>query len=164
MKSNTGLIAYAKAQLGKPYWWGTFGQIASGSLYASKKKQYPSYYTANDFASQYGRRVHDCIGLIKGYLWSDTPSSVPQYNAAQDKSASMMYGASKIRGNIGTFDYVPGRLIYKGKSPNGINHVGIYIGDGQFVHAANSSDGLIVTDIDHAWYANRYLGAKRPIQ
>ena len=24
--------------------------------------------------------------------------------------------------------------------------------------------GLIVTDIDDAWYANRYLGAKRPIQ
>ena len=42
--------------------------------------------------------------------------------------------------------------------------MGIYIGNGQFVHAANSSDGLIVTDIDHAWYANRYLGAKRPIQ
>lgn len=54
-KTNSGLIAYAKAQLGKPYWWGTFGQIASGSLYASKKKQYPSYYTAGDFASQYGR-------------------------------------------------------------------------------------------------------------
>ena len=42
--------------------------------------------------------------------------------------------------------------------------MGIYIGDGQIVHAANSSDGLIVTDIDDAWYANRYLGAKRAIQ
>ena len=30
--------------------------------------------------------------------------------------------------------------------------------------AVNSRKGLIVTDIDHAWYANRYLGAKRVIQ
>ena len=28
-KTNTGLVAYAKAQLGKPYWWETFGQKAS---------------------------------------------------------------------------------------------------------------------------------------
>lgn len=143
MKNNSGLIAYAKAQLGKPYWWGTFGQIASGSLYASKKKQYPGYYTASDFSSQYGRRVHDCIGLIKGYLWSDSPSSVPKYNASQDKSASMMYGVSTIRGNIGTFDYVPGRLIYKGKSPNGINHVGIYIGGGRLIEAKGHAYGVV---------------------
>ena len=45
----------------------------------------------------------------------------------------------------------------------GIFHVGIYIGDGQCVHAANSRKGVIVTDIDHDWYANRYLGAKRAI-
>lgn len=28
-KTNAGLVAYAKAQLGRPYWWGTFGQTAS---------------------------------------------------------------------------------------------------------------------------------------
>lgn len=142
-KTNSGLIAYAKAQLGKPYWWGTFGQIASGSLYASKKKQYPSYYTAGDFASQYGRRVHDCIGLIKGYLWSESPSSVPKYNASQDKSASMMYLASTVRGVIGTFDYVPGRLIYKGSTPRSINHVGIYIGGGRLIEAKGHAYGVV---------------------
>lgn len=142
-KTNSGLIAYAKAQLGKPYWWGAFGQIASGSLYASKKKQYPSYYTAGDFASQYGRRVHDCIGLIKGYLWSDSPSSVPKYNASQDKSASMMYLASTVRGVIGTFDYVPGRLIYKGSTPRSINHVGVYIGGGRLIEAKGHAYGVV---------------------
>ena len=63
-------------------------------------------------------------------------------------------------------ELLPGDLLFFSRSgrASGIFHVGIYIGDGQFVHAANSSDGLIVTDIDHAWYANRYLGAKRPNQ
>ena len=58
-KTNSGLIKYAKAQIGLPYWWGTFGQTASAALHTAKKAQYPSYYTASDFRSQYGKRVHD---------------------------------------------------------------------------------------------------------
>ena len=76
-KTNGGLVEYCKAQIGRPYWYGTFGNTASASLYEAKKKQYPKYYTAKDYASQYGQRVHDCAGLIKGYLWSATPDSPP---------------------------------------------------------------------------------------
>ena len=83
-KTNTGLLEYAKAQVGKPYWYGCYGQTASQSLYNSKKASYPKYYTASDFTSQYGKRVHDCSGLIKGYLWSDTSTSTPTYKASQD--------------------------------------------------------------------------------
>ena len=144
-KTNSGLIAYALAQLGKPYWWGTFGQTASSSLYASKRKQYPSYYTASDFPKQYGQRVHDCIGLIKGYLWSETPTSVPTYVGAQDKSASGMYSVSSIKGGIGTFDFVPGRLLYKGASPSKINHVGVYIGNGWILEAKGHAYGVVKT-------------------
>ena len=43
-KTASGLVAYCQAQLGLPYWWGTFGNTASASLLAYKKKQYPSYY------------------------------------------------------------------------------------------------------------------------
>ena len=37
-KTARGLVAYALAQLGKPYWYGTFGQTASKDLYIQKKK------------------------------------------------------------------------------------------------------------------------------
>ena len=142
-KTNSGLIAYAKAQVGLPYWWGTFGQTATPALYSSKKKQYPSYYTASDFSRQYGKRVHDCIGLIKGYLWSETPTSAPVYNASQDKSASGMYAISKTKGVSSTFDYIPGRLIYKGSSPSSINHVGVYIGGGMLIEAKGHAYGVV---------------------
>lgn len=144
-KTNSGLIEYAKAQLGLPYWWGTFGQTATASLHAAKKKQYPSYYTASDFKSQYGKRVHDCIGLIKGYLWSASPTSAPTYVGSQDKSASGMYAISSIKGQIGTFDFVPGRLLYKGKSASGINHVGVYIGGGYVIEAKGHAYGVVKT-------------------
>ena len=54
-KTGQGLAEYAKAQLGKPYWWGTFGQTASAALLTQKRTQYPSYYTADDFDSQFGQ-------------------------------------------------------------------------------------------------------------
>ena len=71
MKTNYGLVEYCKRQLGLPYWWGTFGQIATKMLYEQKKVQYPNQYLANDFKNQFGKRVHDCVGLIKGYLLSN---------------------------------------------------------------------------------------------
>ena len=38
MKSVSWLIEYVKAQKGKPYWFGTFGQTGSAVLNKSKKK------------------------------------------------------------------------------------------------------------------------------
>ena len=35
-KTNTGLVAYAKAQVGTPYWYGTFGQVETEALLKSK--------------------------------------------------------------------------------------------------------------------------------
>ena len=79
MKTAKGLVSYANAQLGLPYWYGTFGQKATAELYAAKKKQYPELYKSwNDFPTQYGQRVHDCVGLIKGYLWSETATATPK--------------------------------------------------------------------------------------
>ena len=43
-KTANGLVEYAKAQLGRPYWYGTFGQLANPELYGQKKQQYPQQY------------------------------------------------------------------------------------------------------------------------
>lgn len=43
----------------------------------------------------------------------------------------------------------------------GITHVGIYIGGGAFVHAANSNDGVKVSYLSEGYYASRYYGACR---
>ena len=144
MKNNAGLVLYAKAQVGLPYWYGTFGQTASPTLLYNKRKQYPSYYKANDFNTQYNKRVHDCVGLIKGYLWSDTITSKPKYKASQDISASGMYKSSAIRGDMSTFPAINGTLVYK-KSGNRINHVGIYCVDGYVYEAKGHRYGVVKT-------------------
>ena len=42
-----------------------------------------------------------------------------------------------------------------------IGHSGIYIGNGKFIHAANSATGVVITDLDS--YAYRYFEARRII-
>ena len=42
-----------------------------------------------------------------------------------------------------------------------IGHVGMYIGNGQFVHAANSRSGVIITDLTTGYYATRGYEARR---
>ena len=72
---------------------------------------------------------------------------------------------SLLDGTIQRDDLLPGDLLFfsRNGSSRRIFHVGIYIGNDKFVHAANSRKGVIVTDMDDDWYARRYLGAKRAI-
>ena len=143
MKTGQGLAEYAIAQLGRPYWWGCFGQRADGALYTQKKAQYPGYYTAADFTSQYGQKVHDCCGLIKGYLWCDTADGSPKYNAAQDVAVEGLYGKCSRRGSITTLPEVPGVCVFMA----GFGHVGVYIGNGEVVEAMGHAYGVVKTKL-----------------
>lgn len=142
-KTGQGLVEYAKAQLGKPYWWGTFGQTASAGLLAAKRQQYPNYYTAGDFPAQFGQKVHDCVGLIKGYLWCDTPDSEPIYKAAQDVAVSGLYDTCKEYGSIGTMPEELGVCVFM----RDMSHVGVYIGGGDVVEATGYARGVVKTKL-----------------
>lgn len=148
-KTNTGLVAYAKAQLGKPYWYGTFGNEATESLLSAKKSQYPSHYQysrMSKYKSQLGKRVHDCVGLVKGYLWSESPTSAPKYNPSQDVSANGMLKECVVKGTIGSLPEIPGVLVF---SPA---HVGIYIGGGKVIEARGFNYGVVKTNLaDRGW-------------
>jgi hypothetical protein len=150
-KTASGLIAYCKAQLGRPYWMGTFGQTASAGIYQSNKKRLPQYYSAADFPQQYGQRVHDCIGLIKGYLWSDGPDSAPKYLSGplgQDLDANGMYYACSQRGGLTTMPDTPGTLVFIRSAKTGkMEHIGVYIGGGYCIEARGHAYGVVQTKL-----------------
>ena len=149
-KTAAGLVDYAKAQLGLPYWYGTFGHTATEALYEYNKGRFPLYYQDNDFKSQIGKRVHDCIGLIKGYIWSETPTSQPKYvsNGCPDHSANSMLAACVTNGNIATMPDIPGTLVFMP------DHVGVYIGDGNVIEARGHRFGVVQTRLKSRGWKN----------
>lgn len=63
--------------------------------------------------------------------------------------------------NVEKANLQPGDLLMFGKS--GINHVGIYLGGGMMIHAANKSRGVTTDTINSGYYFNNYVGARRVI-
>lgn len=59
-------------------------------------------------------------------------------------------------------DLIPGDLVFfKGTYKAGISHVGIYIGEHKFVHAADSKHGVIVSRLDAPYHSHHLAGARR---
>ena len=91
-----------------------------------------------------GENAFDCSGLTMR-AWAQAGVSLPHSSGAQ-------YGSGP---RIAASDLQPGDLVFY-YSP--ISHVGIYIGNGMIVHAANPGTGVAVTGL----HSMPYVGAVRP--
>ena len=92
----------------------------------------------------------DCSGLVY-YCFG-------QYGISLKRTANdqMNYnGTSVSKSNLQVGD-----LVFFGYGGYA-DHVGIYIGNNNFVHAANPSSGVRVSSLNETYYLNKYLGARR---
>ena len=148
-KTARGLVEWAKGWLGEAYWYGTFCNDCTESLYNAKKRQYPKHYTSSresrykqDIAKD--KRCADCVGLIKGYLWEQDGKI--KYDGDTDVSANGMYQTSKEKGAISLLPDIPGLLLWC----NG--HIGVYIGGGEAIEARGFAHGVVKTRVsDRSW-------------
>lgn len=92
-----------------------------------------------------GPDVFDCSGLTS-YAYRAAGISIPRTASAQYASAQKVSNPQ------------PGDLVF---FLNGAQHVGIYLGNGMMVHAANPSRGVEVTSIGSGWYASTFTGYGR---
>lgn len=58
-------------------------------------------------------------------------------------------------------DILPGDMVFFETYMPGPSHSGIYVGDNKFVHASSGAKSVTVTALDKAYYAERFLGARR---
>ncbi len=92
----------------------------------------------------------DCSGLVKN-LFSKFDISLPRSSREQYKQGEKIDRDKLEVGDLVFFSS-------GGKTPT---HVGIYIGDDKFLHAARKARQVVVSDLNKIWYAMRYLGARR---
>ena len=143
MKSVDYLVEYAKAQVGRPYWCGTYGQIADAALLAYKRTQYPSMYPTPGspaFVDQLGQKVHDCNGLVYAASVCDTPDSRPNEYPNPYYAVPTLFKNCDDLQQIDEFtNPVKGMLLFR----NNRGHVGIYGGDRYVYHAKGHKWGVV---------------------
>ena len=152
-KNNLDLVKWAihAQERGWGYVWGTYGAVLDEDLLSSKISQYPDEVGGSaEFIRQtwLGRRTVDCVGLIKGYSWYNTETQTIQIgaNSMPDIGANTMYNSAVEKGTIETLPETPGLAVWHD------GHIGIYIGNGEVVQAANTTAGVIRSQLgDTAW-------------
>jgi peptidoglycan DL-endopeptidase CwlO len=88
----------------------------------------------------------DCSGLV---VWS-----YAQVGVSLPHSSYALYSVGVP---VSEGELQPGDLVFF----DGLGHVGIYIGGGQFVHAPHTGDVVKVSSLSEGWYAATYVGARR---
>jgi cell wall-associated NlpC family hydrolase len=93
----------------------------------------------------------DCSGLTQA-VYKKWGLLLPRTSTAQFKKG-LPVPKDKLQ---------PGDLVFfKNTYRSGISHVGIFVGDGKFVHAAGRGKGVVVSSLNEAYHRNHYAGARR---
>ena len=147
-KNNLDLVKWAQMAYDNKwgYVWGSHGNVLTANELKRFEKTFGSHVTDKEeyIKSHWlGRRTSDCVGLIKGYGWYDETSGTIKYgtNGMKDVTADGMFNAAVEKGPISTMPDIPGIAVWHQ------GHIGVYIGNGYVIHAANTYDGVIKTPI-----------------
>ena len=129
----------------------TSGGGFSGSGRVARVVQYALSQVGDRYvAAASGPSAFDCSGLTMT-AWRQAGVSLPHYSRSQ-------YAVTR---RIPLSQAQPGDLVFYFGS--GAHHVGLYIGNGKMVHAANPSSGVLVSDILGPWYNSRFSGIGRVV-
>lgn len=95
----------------------------------------------------------DCSGFTT-YVFRNFGVSLNRSSKDQIKNGTAVSKSNLQPGDI---------VIFKNQGKTAIGHVGIFIGNGNFIHAANKKEGVVITALSSSYYSQRYVGARRVI-
>jgi cell wall-associated NlpC family hydrolase len=100
-----------------------------------------------------GPNTFDCSGLIQ-FAAKQLGINLPRVASDQAKA-----GREVSKGEL-----QPGDLVYfKGTTgdPNKVSHIGMFIGNGQFIHAPKPGDVVKISNLNDSYYVEHWGGARR---
>lgn len=135
--------------------FGVTSNISSASAKHAKRQQFFKRQQVVKIAKKYlgvpyvwgssSPRGFDCSGLVK-YVYAKIHIYLPHYT----------YSIYRYGRYINRRDLLPGDLVFFG----GLSHMGMYIGDGKFIHAPRTGDYVKISYLNDR---SNYYGARRII-
>jgi len=95
----------------------------------------------------------DCSGFVRA-VYNLCGVSIPRTSREQYKAGSP----------VARDDLKDGDLLFFGASASSINHVGIYVGNGTFVHAPKRGEEIKTAALNESYFERRFVGARRYFQ
>lgn len=124
----------------------------TGSGRAAKAVMYALSQVGDRYvAAAAGPNSFDCSGLTMT-AWRQAGVSLPHYSRSQYSVTRRVPLSQAQAGDL---------VFYFGR---GAHHVGMYIGNGKMVHAANPREGVVVTNVLGPWYSSRFSGIGRVVR
>lgn len=94
----------------------------------------------------------DCSGLVK-YVYSINGINLPRVACDQANAGTKIWSMSQLQ---------PGDLVCFSGSRNGyVDHIGIYVGNNQIIHASSSAGRIVVSSLSGSWYQQTYVHGVR---
>ena len=101
-----------------------------------------------------GPNSFDCSGLTYYVYKNAAGITLPRTSVEQSK-----YGTTVSKSNLKAGDLI----FFDTSGPNdgGVSHVGIYVGNGQMIHASSSQKKIVKVSVETSYWNNAYVRAKR---
>ena len=93
----------------------------------------------------------DCSGLVQNVFRNALGLDLPR--AARDMA--------RLGDKVGIDDLKPGDLVFFNTMRRAFSHVGIYMGEGRFLHAPARGGKVRIEEMDKAYWTKRFNGARR---
>lgn len=98
-----------------------------------------------------GKAGFDCSGLVYSIYNDELGISIPRSSRTQ----------STFGKQVAKSDLQEGDLVFFNTTGSGVSHVGIYVGDGKFIHASSGQGKVMTSSLSEGYYQDRYVNATR---
>jgi len=93
----------------------------------------------------------DCSGFVR-HLYEKSVGRLLPRRAEEQARATQVIAKEELK---------PGDLVFFNTMRRAFSHVGIYVGDGQFIHSPRAGKSVQVEDMRSAYWQKRFNGARR---
>lgn len=98
-----------------------------------------------------GPNTFDCSGLMCYCFKNAAGKNLPRTSKAQ----------SKVGSKVSKSSLQPGDMVFFNTSGSGVSHVGLYIGNGNMIHAPKTGDVVKIVSINSSYYTRKFVVARR---